>query len=488
MKPGFKILLVEDILSFRRAVTSLLFANNQIDEAESLGAAKQLLQQKTFDVVLLDKSLPDGDGISLISPIKDANPNCVVIMLTSDADVESIRGAIVRGADDYVIKSATVVPDLLVRIPIAISKAAATRQLKNLEEQVKSAFKYEIVGPSPQNETLRETILSLKGSAAPVLISGESGTGKELVARRLNAIEEDSRRPYVAVNCGAIPENLIESELFGHKKGAFTGAIADQIGKFELANGGDLFLDEIGEMPMSAQVRLLRVLQENEFIRVGDTRTIKTNCRIIAATNKKLEELIKKGRFREDLFYRLNVIQIATTPLRDRMVDVPDLAKFFTLQIGGANCKITNSAISALMNYNWPGNIRELRNTIERAVISAKRRNSNELIFEDINFGAPVTDVRYRLRKIEASLPSELSDLSADQYAEFLETAHREYLRAALEATNGSAPKAAERLGLSRTTLFRRMTELGLQVRNGRIYDSSKPDESNDVDSRSATT
>lgn len=460
MKSAFKILLVEDMESFRGAVSQLLGVYNDIIEADSLSAARTILQKETFDVVILDKGLPDGDGIGLLSEIKSTQPNTVVVMLTSDSDFMSVKHCIARGADDYVVKSENIVPDLLVRIPIAVSKAAATRRLQNLEQLVREAFRYEIVGKSPSTMELREAILSLKGSGAHVLITGESGTGKELVARRLNSIEDDRNRPLVTLNCGAIAESLIESELFGHKKGAFTGAIQDRPGKFEQANGGDLFLDEVGELPLASQVRLLRAIQEGEVCRLGDNRTIRVSCRIIAATNRNLEQMVREGKFREDLYHRLNVVRLATTPLRLRLSDISDLAMMFTLQVGGPNFKVSDKAIKALKDYDWPGNIRELRNAIERAIISAKRRKSNEITFEDVAIQNPSESVLQRMRKLEASLPSQASELTPTHYRDFLEALEREYLKTAMELTNGSAIEISSRLGLARSTTFKKLKEL----------------------------
>jgi DNA-binding NtrC family response regulator len=461
MKSNFKILLVEDMDSFRGAVSQLLGVYNDVDEAADLASARKALLLGTYDVVILDKSLPDGDGINLISEIKNSTPNAVIIVLTSDSDFGSVKHCIARGADDYVIKSENVVPDLLVRIPVAVSKAASNRRLETLEQQMKTAFRYEIIGKSKPTMELRETIFGLKGSQAHVLITGESGTGKELIARRLNAVEDEGKRPFIAINCGAIPENLIESELFGHKKGAFTGATQDRPGQFELAHDGDLFLDEIGEMPLSAQVKLLRVIQEGQLTRVGDSRPVEVNCRIIAATNQHLEEMIKSGKFREDLFHRLNVVQIRTTPLRLRMEDVGDLAKIFTLQIGGANFKISDRAIHALSSYDWPGNIRELRNAVERAVISARKRRVTEISFDDVSISTSIKDAAYRIRKLESALPRKLSDLTPEKYQEFLEDVEREYLNSALEAADGSAAEVANRIGLGRSTVFKKLKTLG---------------------------
>lgn len=438
---------------------------NDVDEADSLTSARAILQKNNYDVAILDKGLDDGDGMELISEIKSMSPNTVVIMLTSDSDFSSVKHCIARGADDYVVKTETSVPDLLVRIPVAVSRAASARRLENLEEQVKAAFKYEIVGKASPTIQLRETILSLKGTGAHVLITGESGTGKELIARRLNAVEDDGKRPFVAINCGAISENLIESELFGHKKGSFTGAVQDRAGKFELAHNGDIFLDEIGEMSLAAQVKLLRAIQEGEITRVGDSRVIQVKCRVIAATNKNLETLVKEGKFREDLYHRLNVFRIEPAPLRKRKIDIPDLAKLFTLQIGGANFSISDVAVRALSHYEWPGNIRELRNTIERAVIYAKRRGSQSISYDDIVIRM-AEDNDSRLKRIDANLPSDIAQLTPKQFKNFILAVEKEYLKAALELTDGSATKLAEKIGLARSTMFKHLKDCGIHTDN----------------------
>lgn len=465
MKSDFKILLVEDMASFRGAVVQMLGVYNDVDEAGTVAEARNKIQSGTYDVVLLDKGLPDGNGKSLISEIKATSPNTVVIVLTSDSDFTSVKHCIALGADDYVIKSENIIPDLLVRIPVVVSKSASHRRLKSLDQQVKEAFKYEIVGKSVPTMELREEILGLKGSSANVLVTGESGTGKELIARRINAIEDDLNRPFVAINCGAIPENLIESELFGHKKGSFTGATQDKPGQFELAHGGDIFLDEIGEMPLSAQVRLLRVIQEQVVTRIGDSTPIKVNCRVISASNKNIEEMVSEGTFREDLYHRLNVVRLQTTPLRFRIEDVGDLAKLFVLQIGGPNFKITDTAIKELKTYDWPGNVRELRNAIERAVISVRKRNSTDIGFDDISVQTATKTMSYRMRKIEASLPTDLSALTPESYERFFDLIGKEYFTSALEAVNGDASELARRIGKSRSTVFNKLRSFGLSIR-----------------------
>lgn len=262
--------------------------------------------------------------------------------------------------------------------------------------------------------------------------------------------------------------------MFGHKKGSYTGATLDRIGKFELAHNGDIFLDEIGELPLSAQVKLLRVIQEGEIVRVGDNRVIKIRCRIIAATNQNLEGMVREGRFREDLYHRLNVVRLHTTPLRERPEDLSDLAKLFTLQIGGPIFKISNNAIRALHDYDWPGNIRELRNIIERGIISAKRRKSIQIDFADIQIHEPKDDVLYRMRKIEASLPSATQDITLEKYRRFLETLEREYFKTALEVVEGDINEMIDRVGLSRSTIFKKLKDLGITGAGFRVTHSSK--------------
>jgi DNA-binding NtrC family response regulator len=464
LKASFRILIVEDMESFRSAVSQLLGVYNDVSEADSLTSARALLQKHDFDVVILDKGLPDGDGTELLTEIKSSYPKIVVIVLTSDSDFSAVKHCIAKGADDYVIKSENVVPDLLIRIPVAVSKAAATRRLSGLEQLVKESIRYEIVGKDPSTIELRETILSLKGTNAHVMILGESGTGKELIARRLNSVEDDRNRPFVAINCGAIPENLVESELFGHRRGAFTGATQDHVGKFELAHGGDLFLDEIGELPLTNQVRLLRVIQEGELTRVGDSRVIRVNCRIIAATNRSLEKMVKEGKFREDLYHRLNVVCIATTPLRYRSSDIVDLARLFTLQIGGPNFKISDTAVRALKDYDWHGNIRELRNAVERAVIACRRRKSTTLNYEDISVRRSADVFGRRTRKFEECLPRDASEISRQHYEDFMKLVEREYFQSALEHLDGDTESLARQLGIARSTAFKKVKDLQVDV------------------------
>ncbi len=364
------------------------------------------------------------------------------------------------GAADYIQKSENIVPELLVRIPNALSHVALKRQSDNLHQLIKESFRHEIIGSSAVMTELRATIESLKGSPSPVLITGESGTGKEPVARRIHAIEADPHRPFFAINCGAIPENLIESELFGHVAGAFTGANANKAGKFALADGGDLFLDEIGELPLAAQAKLLRVLQEGEFSPVGSNEVLSVNVRVLAATNRPLEDWIRDGKFREDLFYRLNVFRIHTEALRNHPQDIPDLARFFVTTLCGPKYSISEEAVKYLSRQSWPGNVRELANAIERALINLRRRNDTVIEKQDFAVRIPTTSLSRQSAAYLSLLPKEQRELSAEAFQQFMEAAEREYLRNALELCDGNVAKTASVLGHGRSTLFKKINRL----------------------------
>lgn len=460
LKQHLKILLVEDDQDFRKEVRTLLGVYNDIEEAESKDSARALLASHSFDLVLLDKMLPDGNGLDMIPEIKAANPHTVVIVLTADQDLNLVHKCLEAGASDYLYKNDNVVPDLLVRIPMALSRAALEKESQQLADRLRESFRFEIIGRSAAAADLRKTVQSLRGTLTPVLISGETGTGKELIARRLHSVEEQPTRPFVALNCSAIAENLVESELFGHVRGAFSGAVQDQIGKFQLADGGDLFLDEISELPLHVQSKLLRVLQLGEVTPIGSKRTIQVSVRVIAASNKPIEDLIAKEKFREDLYFRLNVYEIEPKPLREHAEDIPDLAQFFITNSPCPRFTIADDALKALGRNPWPGNIRELKNTIERAVILARRRGSTLIEKQDIartsGLSVPGT------KGPQFPVPKAASDISPDAYQDYLKNAEREYIRSVLVMSAYSMSDAASRLGIGRTTLFRKMTDLGL--------------------------
>ena len=464
MKQDFKILLVEDSESFQESMIQLLGVYNDVEAVGDLASARTALARGSYEVVILDKTLPDGNGLDLIAEIKAERPTTVIIILTADGEINSARKCLAAGADEYVVKSESVIPDLLVRIPLAVTRAAEAWQLTSLKDHVANAFKYEIIGKSDSTRELRETVMALKGSKSHVLITGESGTGKELIAQRLYNIETEKQR-MVMLNCSSFSENLIESELFGHKKGAFTGAMADKIGHIELANKGDLFLDEIADLPLPSQAKLLRVLQDGKFYRVGGTKPVEVDCRVIAATNKNLEEMVKRGQFREDLYYRLNVVRIRTIPLRQRKEDICGLANFLCLKTCGAKFGISEKALAVLVDHEWPGNIRELSNVIERAFIRAKQRDSKVLDRTDISIDQPDQSASF-IKKLESLLPVTRDDIHESHYQAFMELAEREFMLSALKAMRGSATDLGPKLGMSKSTIFKRITALGIPRRN----------------------
>ena len=479
LKQHLRILLVEDDSGFRKDVRMLLGVYNDIEEAETLATARTLLAKGGFDLVLLDKQLPDGSGLDLIAAIKTHSPQTVVIVLTADGeDLNVVHKCLAAGASDYLYKTDNIVPDLLVRIPMALGRAALERESKQLTDRLRESFRFEIIGRSAATAELRNAVQSLKGTMAPVLISGETGTGKELIARRLHSVEDQPSRPFVAVNCGAIPDNLVESELFGHVRGAFSGAVQDQIGKFVLADGGDLFLDEVSELPLHVQSKLLRVLQVGEVTPIGGKKTIHVSVRIITAANRRLDELVAEGKFREDLYYRLNVFEIQTRPLREHSEDVQDLAQFFLTSLSGPRFTIADEAMKHLSAQPWPGNIRELRNTIERAIILAKRRNSTVIEKQDV--ASRPSGVGLTSRGQFLKIPRTSSEVSEVSYRSFLENTEREYLQAVLSIFGHNMTAAASALNTSRSTLYRKMSELSVLPKN-KNSNHEPPKESHNV-------
>jgi DNA-binding NtrC family response regulator len=368
-----QILLIDDERAIRRALKEILeFENCQVEEAESGTQALQQLGQKNFDLIFSDIKMPQMDGIELLEQIKKMGIETPVVMISGHGTVETAVGAIKLGAFDFIEKPLDLnrILVLLRQVKDRNNLVQETVQLKQVVKKIKGT---KIIGQTPQIQEISAMIEKVAPSDARVLVTGENGTGKELVARSLHDLSNRNKAPFIEVNCAAIPAELIESELFGHEKGAFTSAVKDRKGRFELASGGTLFLDEIGDMSLSAQAKVLRALQENLIQRVGGEKDIKVDCRIVAATNKDLRTEIKEGRFREDLFHRLAVILIHVPSLNERRDDIPLLTQHFLNLIcqdhGIPTKSIDDAAVSALQNLNWTGNIRELRNIIERLVI-----------------------------------------------------------------------------------------------------------------------
>ncbi|MCK5146772.1 sigma-54-dependent Fis family transcriptional regulator [bacterium] len=453
-----QVLLVDDEKNIRITLSAFLKKlGNDVDDAASGAEAEDKIKACHYDLIITDLKMRDKDGLDVLQTAKNANPLTEVIVLTGFGTVESGVEAMKLGAYDYLTK-----PPDMEEFKILVTKALERRNLRTevqqLQDELKEKYKFEnIIGRS--NEMLQ--VLSVVTKVAPtdstVLITGESGTGKELIARALHLHSRRKNRAFVTINCGALPENLQESELFGHARGAFTGAIKEKRGLFQEANGGTLFLDEIGETALSTQVKLLRFLQNGEIRRVGETDPLNVDVRMLAATNRILEDAIKDGEFREDLFYRLNVIPIHVPPLRERRDDIPLLVNHFMPKIAERNRKkiesVTPEAMKLLTGWNWPGNVRELENVLERAIILC---NQNVIMPRDLPPSMhkqadtpkiePVQDVAYVERTLD--------DLEKDMILKTLERYH------------WNQKKTSDILGISTTTLWRKLKGYGIDPRN----------------------
>ncbi len=417
-----KILIVDDERSIRRTLREILeFERFEVSEAADGQECLDMLQSEAFDVVLLDIKMPKLDGMEALDRVQEIRPGLPVVMISGHATIDTAVECVKKGAFDFISKP----PDLnrlLITIRNALDKSSLLSETKALKRRVARSNVQEIIGDSEVMERLRHTIDRVAGTDARVLITGPNGAGKELVARWLHEKSGRSQQPIVEVNCAAIPAELIESELFGHEKGAFTSAIKQRIGKFEQAQGGTLFLDEIGDMSLSAQAKVLRALQEQRITRVGGEKEIRVDVRVVAATNKDLWTEIREGRFREDLYHRLAVIIIQVPALRERIADIPQLTRHFLNQIcqeyGAAVKPISPEALQALQQHEWSGNIRELRNVVERLVILS----GNQITLQDVHaYAMPIhTGVDRALRDLFARFSSE-EDLSRFIRKEFAE-------------------------------------------------------------------
>ncbi len=446
------ILIVDDEKNTRDGLARALRRNYEVLLAENGEQALNRLSEQPVDVVLSDIRMPGMDGMTLMQRMLARNPQPVCILITAYGSIDTAVEAMKKGAYDFLTK-----PVNLDRLELLLQRALRSRDIevenRSLREQLDQKYGLEsIIGEAPAMQSVFDTIRQVAPSRATVLIEGESGTGKELVAQAIHRLSPRSRASFVPIHCAALSHNLLESELFGHEKGAFTGAAEMRKGRFELADGGSLFLDEIGEIDASVQVKILRVLEERRFERVGGQTTIDTDVRLIAATNRNLKAMVDAGDFREDLFYRLNVVSIRMPPLRERRSDVPVLLSHFMALYQKENARelegITPDALEALCAYNWPGNVRELRNAVERMVVLSR--------------GSKITlrDVPSAIRDQESGNPAPKPG------GEFsLDEAERGLILKALEAHHGNRTRAAEQLGISRRTLHRKINELGLEHR-----------------------
>jgi DNA-binding NtrC family response regulator len=440
------ILVVEDEELMRSILRRLLESSGyNVVSADSAESALAAFGENDISATLTDIKMSGMDGIELLDRIKVIDADALVVVMTAYSSVDSAVAALRKGAYDYVTKP-FVNDDLLQTVKNAIQQRELFRENRALRRELNRQYSFsEIVGNSESLQKIFALVQKVASTNANVLIQGESGTGKELVARSIHFNSGRASQPFLAVNCGALPESLLESELFGHTKGAFTGAVAESKGLFRAVAGGTLFLDEIGEMPLALQVKLLRALQEHEVTPVGSATAVKFDARIIAATNKNLEEEVAANRFREDLFYRLNVIEIHVPALRERMEDIPLLAKHFAAKSARSQNSmekpIGGDAMAALANYNWPGNVRELENAIERAYIL-----SDEAI-----------DLDSLPQKVRSSAARSFRTRDDETFRPTLEEMERRYLIEVLGSVGEDKAKAANILGIDLSTLYRKL-------------------------------
>ena len=453
-----QVLVVDDEEDLRKAIVDILTLDGfEVDQAGSAEEAAEKLSQTAYDVLITDHNLPGKTGVELLEESLVRYPEIIGIIITGYGTIETAVNAIKKGAYNYLTK-----PFKLVELPVMVRKGLKERHLRfenqYLRKQLDERYGFDnIIGTGRGMKRIFELVETIAGLTSTVLIQGETGTGKELIAKAIHFNSQRKDQKMVSINCGAIPENLLESELFGHVKGAFTGAVQTRIGRFEQANGGTIFLDEIGNMPLALQVKLLRVLQEREFERVGGNSTVKVDVRIVAATSSNLEQMVKDGTFREDLYYRLNVIPIDLPPLRERREDIPLLVQRFIehfCETHKLDLKtISPHVLKVLMAYDWPGNVRQLENIVERMVALTANRPAI----------------------LPADLPGEIQNRDSLNFVPLIEIPEggisfqdvvtdmeRELIVKSLRKTNGNKKLAAKLLNLKRTTLIEKIKRIGL--------------------------
>ncbi len=458
------ILIVDDEKNTREGLARALKRQYRVFTAESAETALSVLSEETVDLMLSDIRMPGEDGLSLLKTVRQRYPSVLCILLTAYGSIETSVEAMKSGAYDFLTK-----PVNLDQLDIKLDQALKTRKLESenreLRKRLDDRYGFEnIIGTSEPMQALFDTIRQVSPTQANVLIQGASGTGKELVARAIHRLSTRSDGPFVAVHCAALSATLLESELFGHEKGAFTGAIAQSKGRFELANGGTLFLDEISEIDLSIQVKLLRVLETRTFERVGGEKTLSTDIRVVAATNRNLKEYVEAGKFREDLYYRLNIVDIRLPPLSERKSDIPLLCAHFIKDFSQKNNReitgIEPAAMALLQAYPWPGNVRELRNIIERMIVL-----SHGSLLTVMDVPANIRDDAQKAAEA-AGEPNRTESLAQTEKRKIL---------SALEAAGGNRSRAAVALGISRRTLHRKLAAWGMTAADGKADATPEP-------------
>jgi len=456
-----RVLIVDDDESHAQAVADSLerLSRYECTVASTGARGASLIESDTFDIVITDLKMADVDGLAILRKTKEELPDAEVILLTGHGSINSAVTAMQHGAYTYLTKPLDI-SELRAAVEKASDRLRLIRETAELNRRLDEKFGFEgVVGNSPQMHRIITLLQQIAPTDSTVLIQGENGTGKELVARALHQNSRRKSKPFVPLNISALSESILESELFGHEKGSFTGAERRRIGQFEYANGGTLFLDEVGEMPMNTQIKLLRVLEDGQITRVGANEPIKVNVRLLAATNANLKEMVDKGIFRKDLFYRLNVVNIVLPPLRERRIDIPLLMDHFLKEMTARHNKqvtgFSKAAQGALVAYDWPGNIRQLRNTVERMLVVDL---DGLLDVDDLPDDIPA------LRPERSDADGAAFDgAGTDQLiGRPLEDVEKYYIKKALEMTQGNREEAAKMLGIGERTLYRKIKEWGL--------------------------
>jgi two-component system nitrogen regulation response regulator GlnG len=474
-----RILVADDEESMRWVLSKALRKKGySVDLAADGNQALRQVREQSYDLAIVDIKMPGMSGLEFLDKARELRPDILVVVMTAEASMKNAVEAMKRGAYDYITK-----PFDLEVIDAIIEKVSRARDVSNqvtlLKQELKDRYQVEknIIGNSNAMREVYKTIGKVAGSDITVLIQGESGTGKELIARAIHFNSTRLGKPFVAINCAAIPKDLLESELFGSERGAFTGATERKIGKFEQANNGTIFLDEIGDMPLDLQAKILRVLQEQEITRIGGSQNLSVDVRVVAATNQELQERVRNREFREDLYYRLNVVPINLAPLRERREDIPSLVEYFLdracaeLEMPTKQC--APEAMDLLCSYGWPGNVRELENTIKRGVIL-----SGDPLLTTADFGG-LTNRQETIHAmpqeqslealVEAKLRSSMNGIEkldkGDIYDRVLEQVERPLIRFVLEKTRGNQVRAADIMGINRNTLRKKISELGIAIK-----------------------
>ena len=476
MRKG-SILVIDDEAEIREGLTALLTAEGYVvTEAGTGEEGLARLEELPFDLLLLDVSLPDRNGIDLLREIHGRDPHLSKILITAFGSIDMARAAFKNGAQDYITKPWSN-DELLAQVSLAIEGTRLREENRQLKRALKQRYNFpNIIGKSEKMLAVLDLVTQVGPSRSTVLVNGESGTGKEVIAKAIHAASSRADKPFIPVNTGSIPVDLLESQLFGHVKGAFTSAVASKKGLFEVADQGTIFFDEISTVSPETQAKLLRVIQEREFMRLGGTETIKVDVRIIAASNEDLTALVREGRFREDLFHRLNVIAIPLPPLRARKEDIPLLVEHFIEHVAKDNGKplrhFSLAAMRALMDYDWPGNVRELENVVERAIVlSVQEIMDVDLLPESVRSGGPAKGGRLHLAEFLPPMPGEAGAHAGGSRSlfEILEEVERRLILDMLEHSNWNQTEAAERFQVPLSTLNQKIKRLGIEVRRRNV-------------------